>query len=52
MRGITYSRFIEGIAKADIKLDRKMLADIAVRDPAAFDAIVEKARLHCRQSAE
>jgi len=52
MRGITYSRFIEGIAKADIKLDRKMLADIAVRDPAAFDAIVEKPRLHCQQPTE
>lgn len=38
--GITYSRFIEAAAKADMTIDRKMLADIAVRDPAGFKAIV------------
>ncbi|MCX8012983.1 MAG: 50S ribosomal protein L20 [Rectinema sp.] len=43
-RNITYSRFIEGMVKADIRIDRKMLADIAVRDPVAFDAVVEKAK--------
>ena len=43
-RGITYSRFIEGLNKANIRLDRKILAEIAVSDPAGFDAIVEKAR--------
>ncbi|MCX7775530.1 MAG: 50S ribosomal protein L20 [Rectinemataceae bacterium] len=43
-RDITYSRFIEGLAKANIEIDRKMLADIAVRDAAAFDAVVEKAK--------
>lgn len=44
MRDLSYSRFIEGLAKADVKIDRKMLADIAVRDPVAFDGIVEKAK--------
>jgi len=42
--GLTYSRFIEGLAKADVVVDRKMLADIAVRDGAAFKAVVEKAK--------
>ena len=40
-RGIRYSRFINGLGKANIALDRKMLADIAVRDAQAFDAICE-----------
>jgi large subunit ribosomal protein L20 len=44
MRDLSYSRFIEGLSKADIKIDRKMLADIALRDPTAFDKIVEKAK--------
>ncbi len=42
--GITYSRLIEGLNKASIQIDRKMLADVAVRDPAGFKAIVEKAQ--------
>ena len=42
--GITYSRFIEGVVKAQIAVDRKMLSDIAVRDPAAFKAVVERAK--------
>lgn len=41
---ITYSRFIEGMNKAGIALDRKMLADLAVRDPGAFSAVVAKAK--------
>jgi large subunit ribosomal protein L20 len=41
---ITYSRFIEGLAKAQVTVDRKMLADMAVRDPAGFKAVVEKAK--------
>ncbi|MBL8967166.1 MAG: 50S ribosomal protein L20 [Spirochaetaceae bacterium] len=41
---MTYSRFIEGLAKAAVKVDRKMLADMAVRDPAGFKAVVEKAK--------
>ncbi|TCK06627.1 50S ribosomal protein L20 [Phorcysia thermohydrogeniphila] len=43
--GLNYSRFIHGLKKAGIELDRKILADIAVRDPEAFKAIVEKAKL-------
>ena len=43
--GLNYSRFIHGLKKAGIELDRKVLADIAVRDPEAFKAIVEKAKL-------
>lgn len=41
---LTYSRFINGLARAGIGIDRKVLADLAVREPAAFAAVVEKAR--------
>ncbi len=41
--GTTYSRLIHGIRQNDINLNRKMLADIAVRDPEAFQAVVEAA---------
>ncbi len=44
MNGMTYSRFIDGCNKADIAVDRKVLADIAVHDAAAFTAIAEKAK--------
>jgi large subunit ribosomal protein L20 len=44
LEGITYSRFIEGLAKAQVIVDRKMLADLAVRDPAGFTAVVDKAK--------
>jgi large subunit ribosomal protein L20 len=40
--GLTYSRFIDGLNKSNIELDRKLLADLAVREPEAFKAIVEK----------
>ena len=43
-RGLRYSEFIHGLVKANIELDRKMLADIAVRDPEAFDQIVEQVK--------
>lgn len=43
-QGISYSRFIAGLKKANIKLDRKILADIAVKDPETFNQIVEKAK--------
>jgi large subunit ribosomal protein L20 len=43
-RGIRYSEFIGGLAKAKIELDRKSLSELAIFDPAAFDAIVEKAK--------
>ena len=42
--GITYSRFIDGLAKAGIEIDRKVLSDLAIREPEAFTAIVEKAK--------
>ena len=42
--GITYSVFMNGLKKADVVLNRKMLAEIAVADEAAFKALVEKAK--------
>lgn len=42
--GITYGRLIAGLRKADIALDRKMLADLAVRDAATFGRVAEVAR--------
>ena len=44
MNGITYSRLIHGLKQSGITLNRKMLADLAVRDPQAFTAVVEKAQ--------
>jgi large subunit ribosomal protein L20 len=44
MNGMTYSRFINAVQKAGIELDRKILADIALHDPAAFTAIVDQVR--------
>jgi large subunit ribosomal protein L20 len=41
---MSYSRFIAGLHAASIEVDRKVLADLAVTDPAAFTALVEKAR--------
>jgi large subunit ribosomal protein L20 len=43
-RGLRYSEFIAGLKKANIDLDRKTLAEMAVSDSAGFDAVVEKAR--------
>jgi large subunit ribosomal protein L20 len=43
-QGLTYSRFIEGLKAAGIDLDRKVLADIAVTDEAAFKAILDQAK--------
>ncbi len=40
--GLTYGRFIHGLKRAGIEIDRKMLADIAVRDPDVFKAIVDR----------
>ena len=42
--GMTYSRFIEGLTKAGVTLNRKMLSEIAIHDPAGFTAIVGQAR--------
>ncbi len=43
-RGLSYSRFINGLKKASIALNRKVLADLAVRDANGFSALVEKAK--------
>ena len=42
--GLSYSRFIDGLNKAEIEVDRKVLADIAVHDAAAFKALVSQAQ--------
>jgi large subunit ribosomal protein L20 len=44
VHGLTYSRFIDGLGKAGIEIDRKVLSDIAIREPEAFAAIVEQAK--------
>ncbi len=44
LNGMTYSRLVAAMKKADIALNRKMLADMAVRDPKAFAAVVAKAK--------
>ena len=46
MNGVSYSRFIFGLKKEGIELDRKVLADIALHDPEGFTAIVESVRAH------
>ena len=49
--GMTYSRFVEGLKAANIEADRKILADLAVNDPAAFSAIVEQAKAALEQKS-
>jgi len=44
--GITYSRFVSGLRTAEVELNRKVLADLAVRDPAAFTELAEVAKAH------
>ncbi|QDU67356.1 50S ribosomal protein L20 [Engelhardtia mirabilis] len=46
-RGITYSRFINGLKASQIDLNRKQLSELAIHDPAAFDTLVEKAKAAC-----
>ena len=43
-RGMRYSQFINGLTKAGIELNRKQLSELAINDPATFDAIVEEAK--------
>ena len=43
-QGISYSRFIEGVTKAEIGLNRKMLSEIAIHDPDGFAQIIEQAK--------
>lgn len=42
--GMTYGRFIEGLTKSGVAVDRKMLSDIAIHDPESFKALVEQAK--------
>ncbi|HSA91491.1 MAG TPA: 50S ribosomal protein L20 [Terriglobales bacterium] len=44
LNGMSYSQFIHGLKKSGIELDRKILADLAVQDPAAFKSLAEQAR--------
>ncbi len=44
IHGLSYSRFVSGLQKAGVALDRKILSDLAVKDPAGFAALVEKAK--------
>jgi len=44
LNGLPYSKFVYAMRKADIQLNRKVLADLAVRDPQAFTSVVEKAK--------
>jgi len=50
--GLTYSRFMEGLKAADIDLDRKILADLAVHDEAAFKSLAEKATSALEEKAK
>jgi large subunit ribosomal protein L20 len=42
--GVSYSRFVNGLKTAGVEVDRKVLADLAVRDPAAFAQLVERSK--------
>ncbi len=44
IHGLTYGRFIDGLTKAGVEVDRKVLSDLAIHQPEAFEALVGKAR--------
>ena len=46
LNGVSYSQLIHGLNQASVTINRKILADLAVRDPEAFTAVVEQARAH------
>jgi large subunit ribosomal protein L20 len=50
--GMTYSRFIDGLTKAGVEIDRKVLADLALHDTTGFKAIVDKAMAHAGSGAK
>ena len=50
LNGLSYNQFMNGCGKAGIELDRKVLADLAVSDPAAFSAIAERAKAALAES--
>jgi large subunit ribosomal protein L20 len=49
--GLTYSRFISALATAGIEVDRKVLSELAIAEPAAFAAVVEQAKGHLPKAA-
>lgn len=51
LQGISYSRLMEALRKAHIELDRKVLAELAVSDPAAFSKIAEKAKVNLQKGS-
>lgn len=51
LNGMNYSNFINGLQSAGVEIDRKILADIAVRDPQAFTALAEQARAALQKQA-
>ena len=50
LNGLSYSRFMNGLSKAGVEVDRKMLADLAVHDAAAFTALAEQAKAEFQKS--
>jgi large subunit ribosomal protein L20 len=50
-RGLVYSDFVQALSAADIRLDRKVLSDMAIAEPAAFDSVVEQARRFIKRKA-
>ena len=46
LNGLSYSQLIHGLSQAEVEINRKILADLAVRDPAAFSALTEQAKAH------
>ena len=51
MRGVSYSRFIAALRKANVGLNRKMMSEIAIHDPAAFDRLLECVSDHLERHA-
>ena len=51
LQGISYSRLMEALRKAHVELDRKVLAELAVSDPAAFSKIAEKAKVSLQKGS-
>ncbi len=52
MRGLRYSRFINGLQRSNVLLNRKMLSELAIHDPGAFDRLVQMAEKNATASAE
>ena len=52
LHGLTYSQFMAGIKNAGVEVDRKVLADLAVREPEAFESLVEQARASLPQDSK